>query len=133
MRPLILLVLACMATAATAQIYTWKDADGITHYSDQPPRGDGSRYKTLEVPPSPRPLEREGRVSEPRMERPRAPEAAVDDKQSKCQKARADLVAFENRPRRTAVGKGGKFHAVDGEERAAEEVALKKAIDEACR
>ena len=46
------LVLA--ATLAHAQVYTWKDAKGITHYSDSPP-AKGQQYKSKEVDaPAPR-------------------------------------------------------------------------------
>ena len=49
------------------------------------------------------------------------------------EKARADLRALYERPRRSAVGKGGKFVALDGDERATEEAELRKAIDANCR
>ncbi|WP_194115901.1 DUF4124 domain-containing protein [Chitinilyticum piscinae] len=36
-RAALLIGLAGLAMAAQAQIYTWKDANGVTQYSDQPP------------------------------------------------------------------------------------------------
>lgn len=39
-RAALVLILAGVACAATAQqVYQWKDAQGVTHYSDNPPAG----------------------------------------------------------------------------------------------
>lgn len=35
------------ATAADAQVYKWKDTNGTTHYSDQPP--SGSHYDKVQI------------------------------------------------------------------------------------
>ena len=37
MRPLLLLLAAVLAFAASAQVYKWKDAEGRTHFGDRPP------------------------------------------------------------------------------------------------
>lgn len=42
-RFLTLVAVLATVTVANAQIYTWKDASGRTHYSDQPPVGSNSR------------------------------------------------------------------------------------------
>ena len=39
MRAITLFILALVWTAATAQVYTWRDASGKIHYSDTPPPG----------------------------------------------------------------------------------------------
>ena len=39
MRAITLFILALVWTAASAQVYTWRDASGKTHYSDTPPPG----------------------------------------------------------------------------------------------
>lgn len=36
------------ASAADAQVYKWKDANGTTHYSDQPP-AVGAKYEQVQV------------------------------------------------------------------------------------
>lgn len=36
MRIIIPLILACLSTVASAQVYSWRDADGKMHYSDTP-------------------------------------------------------------------------------------------------
>lgn len=40
--------LTLVATLAHAQVYTWKDARGVTHYSDSPP-AKGQQYKAKAV------------------------------------------------------------------------------------
>ena len=46
--------LALVATLAQAQVYQWKDAKGVTHYSDAPP-AKGQQYKNRTVDaPTPR-------------------------------------------------------------------------------
>jgi glutaredoxin len=37
------LACACLAVPAAAQVYTWKDAQGVTHYGDAPPPGRQAR------------------------------------------------------------------------------------------
>ena len=48
---------ACLASLALApafaQVYTWKDAKGVTHYSDTPPKDANRAVRTVEVPPPP--------------------------------------------------------------------------------
>jgi len=41
-RFLTIVAVLATVTVANAQIYTWKDANGHTHYSDQPPVGSSS-------------------------------------------------------------------------------------------
>ncbi len=146
MRKMIVLAFTCFATAAAAQIYTWKDVNGVTHYSDQPPAGKTTSVKELPVPPAPPPqaketVAREKPVDLKVKERAEKEEAAAQKKQANCQKATADLQAFENSPRHTSAkvvtGKNGKkstvFNAVDGEDRSMQDTALRKAVDEACK
>ena len=43
--------LALVATLAQAQVYQWKDAKGVTHYSDAPPaKGQEYRNRTVDAP-----------------------------------------------------------------------------------
>ncbi len=139
MRALFIAVaLALVAGGATAELYSWKDASGKIHYSDQPPPQAGARKLT--VPP---PNTYTGGVPEqPRVapgEAPRPPQPAekpapppAPDKQALCEKAKADLQKLEETPRRMS-GAGGRAHPVDAEERAAQEARLQKAIGENCR
>jgi hypothetical protein len=46
-----LCVLVCGLTApASAQVYTWKDADGVTHISSTPPTDRDQRFRTHKIP-----------------------------------------------------------------------------------
>ena len=137
MRLIVLVLLTAYAIASAAQVYTWKDAEGRTHYSDQPPDGKPGSVKEIPFPaagttvPKPKAAPRDGPIgTDDAMAADTNPPR---DPQSDCDKARADLRALYERPRPTAVGKGGKFVALDGDERATEEAELRKAIDANCR
>lgn|GEM_PF-232263 len=65
---------------ATAQIYTWTDAQGVVHYTDKQPKdqavlpvqpGEGSRYKSKPIKPGflARPAEKEDNPSSNRSTR----------------------------------------------------------------
>ena len=44
------------ATAHAQTVYTWKDAKGVTHYADAPPKGAGKQQvKTVKAAPVPMP------------------------------------------------------------------------------
>jgi hypothetical protein len=53
--PILVLVLAS-ATAQAAGIYQWKDAKGVTHYTDTPPPDSGYRQRNIYHPDSDAPL-----------------------------------------------------------------------------
>ena len=136
MRIFLLFTLALLATAASAEIYTWKDDRGVTHYSDTPPADKTIAVKALPTPtgttlPSPGPAAQTGAPNN--NAKAEQEKAAVASQRTACEQAKANLQALENRPRRTAVGKGGKFVALDGEERAEEEAGIRKAIAENCK
>jgi hypothetical protein len=44
---LVLLLAAC--PLAFAQAYKWKDAQGVTHYSDSPPPGQGNKVEKIQM------------------------------------------------------------------------------------
>lgn len=139
-RFLLLALTVVAGGAAAAELYSWKDAAGKIHYSDQPPPGSPARK--LAVPP---PNTYSGGAAEkakPRVapsEAPRSPQAAgapkappAPGRQALCDKAKADLQKLEEAPRRMSSA-GGRTHPVDSEERAAEEARLQKAIEDNCR
>lgn len=136
MRTFLLIALALFATTASAEIYTWKDNRGVTHYSDTPPPDKTIAVKTLPTPtgttlPSPGPAPQTSAPKDnAKAERDKA---AAESQRTACEQAKANLQALEDKPRRTAVGKGGKFVALDGEERAEEEARIRRAIAENCK
>lgn len=53
-RVLTALVLAGLALSASAQVYKWKDAKGVTHYGDAPPaRVKATAVRTAPAPKAP--------------------------------------------------------------------------------
>lgn len=44
------LLLPALAIAANPQMYKWTDAQGVVHYSDQPPKQDVVDVQTLDIP-----------------------------------------------------------------------------------
>jgi hypothetical protein len=142
MRTPIFIALALFAGTASAEVYTWKDAEGKTHFSDQAPAGDSPSVRTVTLPdegkPRPKPMPKPAapvaqKKNDPATIAADKEQQAAKLKQANCEKARADLQALNDRPRQTAVSKGGKFYALDGEERAEEEAKYQKAIDANCR
>lgn len=135
LRKLIFVSVALHAVVALAEVYSWKDADGKTHFSDTPPVGKEPSLKTVTLPPTgtatPAPAQAKP-ASAARSKVIPENKAAAAERQAACEKARADLQALDDKPRRVALGKGGKSHALDGEERAAEEADLQKLIKENC-
>lgn len=47
-RSLIVLALLIIPTLATAQVYKWKDANGVAHYSETPPN-QGTKYNEVKM------------------------------------------------------------------------------------
>jgi len=85
--------LACLlaATAHAAPVYKWKDANGVTQYSESPPAGKA--------------FETRQQAREPRSATPAAPGAAVESAQ--CTTARANLALL--------AGTGPLMHDTDGD------------------
>lgn len=166
-RVALVMIGAAMAVAglAKAQIYTWKDSNGVTHYTDSPPAQDkGVAVKKLQAPTG-NTLPRQ-EIPKTRDDGGHAQRAAQESSRAEvrrliCEKARADLQAMENSPRRSAARKSGKpgqsgsagqmgslgqmgsagqgsapsdqqNYALDSEDRSAEEAALRKLMAENC-
>lgn len=49
------LALPLALTATAGEIYQWKDAKGVTHYSDSPPPGQKATTRSITGAPSPAP------------------------------------------------------------------------------
>lgn len=48
-RCLVLVLLLAACPLAFAQAYKWKDAQGVTHYSDSPPPGQGAKVEKIQM------------------------------------------------------------------------------------
>ena len=140
LRKLTLIAVVLCATSATAEVYSWKDADGKTHFSDTPPVGKEPTLKTITLPPSStgtpqQPARMAPTTTAPVKSKASSEPSAAQVRQANCEKAKADMQALLDRPRRTAVSKtkkGTSFHTLDGEERTEEEEGLQKLIGENC-
>jgi hypothetical protein len=47
------LALVVALPVVAAQVYTWKDAKGVTHYADAPPAGQSTKARTFGERPAP--------------------------------------------------------------------------------
>lgn len=100
MRPLpllcCLLALASAAASASQQLYKWKDANGVTQYSQQPP--SGAQYETQRISSSGAPV----------TESAPASDTAADPAESdRCKNARRNLdVLSGSTPVTQDTGKG---------------------------
>jgi len=144
-RKFVLTTLLLSATGSFAEIYSWRDADGKVHFSDQAPAGEKSSARVVNLPPDSGAAQGAGTTA-PRTTgnttKATTIQAENDErekqrkaKQIECDNAKKAMQEFQDSPRRTAVSsRGGKrsFNAVDGEERAEKEAELQKAIDKAC-
>ncbi|MDP9711917.1 UNVERIFIED_ORG: hypothetical protein J2X80_004010 [Pseudomonas fluorescens] len=138
MRTLLLILLIsaspwCMA----AQIYKWVDAQGVTHFDQQPPQGQSST--AVETPSSPTPipaaLPGSGALGD---------QKAIDDKVKKqvaeqqnqlkafCEQARTNLAQLQNNPRlREEVE--GELRRLSDDQRQQRTDEAKKQIAENCQ
>lgn len=110
------LLLAMSATAMASQVYKWVDAQGVTHFSAQPPQGQQATSINTATPP-PKPAEPVESEAEPTFDSIADPEQAAIDKKVKqevaakelerkkyCENMRTNLSQLENNPRlRTEV------------------------------
>jgi hypothetical protein len=133
-------MLALSATAMASQVYKWVDAQGVTHFSAQPPQGQpATAINTSAPPPRQAPAE-----PAPSVEELLDPEQAAIDKKVKeqvaaqeaerkqyCASARTNLAQLENNPR-LRIEDEGEVRRIDENERQERITELKKSIAENC-
>ncbi len=135
------LMLALSATAGAGQVYKWVDAQGVTHFSAQPPQGQQATPINMSAPA---PLQTPDEPA-PSVEELLDPEQAAIDKKVKeqvaaqeaerkqyCEGARTNLAQLENNPR-LRVEEQGEVRRIDENERQQRIADLKKAIAEHCK
>ncbi|MFJ4196966.1 DUF4124 domain-containing protein [Pseudomonas sp. NPDC089534] len=123
----------CMA----GQIYTWVDAQGVTHFDAQPPQGQPSTTVRTPSPPAPKPSPIPGNAAV-------GDQKAIDEKvkrqvaeqqaqlQSFCEQARTNLAQLQNNPRlREEVE--GEVRRLNEEQRRERIAETQKQIEENCR
>lgn len=148
MRGITLLILACIWTAASAQVYTWRDASGKVHYSDTPPVGvDAKRMRagvqTGTTPAAGAPTrstaeqdvdfrKRQG-DSEKARAKAEQEKADAEDGKRNCEDARKQLNALESGQRMSRITEAGETIPLDDEMRAAEIDKARKSVQSWCK
>ncbi|WPP44065.1 DUF4124 domain-containing protein [Pseudomonas sp. AN-1] len=134
------LLLGCAGAASAGQIYKWVDAQGITHFTAQPPQGgDASLVPPAKQPPHPAPVAASATASEDAPptqaeidERVRR-EVAQKEKERReyCTAQRTNLAQLRNSPR-LLMKIDGETRRLTEEERQAKITEAEKAIGEHC-
>lgn len=135
------LALALSTAAMAGQVYKWVDAQGVTHFSEQPPQGQQATTVNKAAPPPPttetKPAPTFQDIADPEQ-------AAADAKVKKevaeqqvqlrkyCETQRSNLAQLENNPR-VRVEEGGEMRRLGEDERQKRIAVSKKAIAENCK
>lgn len=155
---LLLPLLAAGSLPAQAEIYTWKDANGVTHYSDVKPETEKAKVLKAgtqrdlpgtapatpgEAKPAPAPGAAPADVEEAfRKRRAEAAEAqAKADKDRRdaqarkeiCDAAQNQLTALRNGERMARYNSAGEKEVIDDAAREAEIARVQRSADAACK
>lgn len=135
------LALALSTTAMAGQVYKWVDAQGVTHFSEQPPQGQAATTINKAAPPPPSTEPK----AVPTFKDIADPEQAAADAKVKkevaeqdaqrvkyCETQRNNLAQLENNPR-VRVEDGGEMRRLGEGERQQRIADSKKAITENCK
>jgi hypothetical protein len=138
------LLLAMSATAMASQVYKWVDAQGVTHFSAQPPQGQDADSINTATPP-PKPAVAEEKKAAPTFESIADPEqAAIDEKVKQdvaakeverkkyCADVRTNLAQLQNNPR-LRMEVDGELRRLSEEERQSRISEAQKSIAENCK
>jgi hypothetical protein len=137
------LLLAMSATAMASQVYKWIDAQGVTHFSAQPPQGQEATSVNTAVS-APKPTASEDKKAAPTFESIADPEqAAINEKVKKevaaqeaerkkyCADVRSNLAQLQNNPR-LRMEVDGEVRRLSEDERQSRISKTQKAISENC-
>lgn len=136
------LALALSSTAMAGQVYKWVDAQGVTHFGEQPPQGQQATTVNTATPPPPsseaKPAPTFQDIADPEQ-------AAADAKVKKemaeqeaqrvkyCEAQRNNLAQLENNPRVRIEDEGGEMRRLGEDERQQRIADSKQAIAKNCR
>jgi hypothetical protein len=147
MRLATILALLLLPLAATAQVYKWKDANGKTHYSDQPPAEAKTASKTLApvgdagagAPVASRAaadkrLEAAKQAGEAKDKAAKAEQERAEEaqRQQACERSRMNLQGLQSGQIRFRMSPSGEREALDGAVRDAELAEAQRAVDINC-
>lgn len=148
MRAITLFIMALVWTAAPAQVYTWRDASGKTHYSDTPPPGvdarkirPGAQSGATSSGGTPvrstaeQEMEFRKRQAEAAKAKAKADQEKSDAEEGKrnCEEARKQLNALESGQRMARLNEAGEAIPLDDEMRAQEIAKARKSVQSWCK
>ena len=142
-----LLVLALyLASPAGAEIYQWKDQNGKTVISDQPPMrqtptkkigdtsaGDGASSKQPSLADRDMEFRKRQQEAQERAEKEKKETAAAADKKDNCQNAREQLRLMESGERIALRDDKGERYYLDDAQRAQETDKARRFIESQCK
>ena len=134
-------LLAC-GIASAGDVYQWKDAKGVTHYSDAPPPKGTAKTRTVTVPPAPPPVARvqpapaSTAVARPAVQAPDPAlvQALAQQRAVQCKQAQDNLKVLQANAM-VAVDKDGDGKndvVLDTKEREAQTATMQAAIQANC-
>lgn len=147
MKPFALAVIALLAaTAASAQVYEWKDEKGKSHYSDKPPVGT-SPVKKTGLPESSAPSSSPQKTTADRelefrkrqkdaqesAEKATKEQAASADRKASCDNARRALEVLESGERIALRDGQGERYYMDEGQRQQEAAKARQTIQSNCK
>lgn len=143
----IALIALLFPLAVAAQVYSWKDANGKVHYSDQPPPQSGAQSRVIKVDPSltaetpaaqkaaaEKRLDTNKQATEKKEAAAKAAQekAAEEQRQKDCERAKLQAQGLESGQIRYRMGSGGEREALDDNARQAEIENTRRMVDAAC-
>lgn len=155
-RILMVLLLALLPMSANAEIYKWKDANGVIRYSDVPPPSNvpheslGSSKKVVAPPPAPSSAEtaapkkspapgreddavKRREDAEAAKNKEQAKEAELKLKQQNCATAKASLQNYQQGGRIYKINENGEREYLDDAALAKNLAQAQKDVDEYCQ
>lgn len=151
MRPILtqrqasLALLLLLPFAATAQVYSWKDAQGKIHYGDRPPAERQTQVRQLpKAPSATEDVEAARKAAAERQFSQREKQAGGDSKpapedpaqakirEENCQRAKNTLAALESGQMRFTLNAQGERVALDGQLREEELARARKSVADWC-
>ncbi|MBS1188750.1 MAG: hypothetical protein H6R10_542 [Rhodocyclaceae bacterium] len=145
------LIAGLQLSAASAQVYQWKDSSGRTIISDTPPPANTKGSRAVATSPAPA-AAAEGAASAPKTtaekdmefkkrqqearqkaEKDAKEQAAAADRKDNCERARQHLAAMESGERLVTRDEKGERHFLDDGQRQQEMERARKIITESCK
>lgn len=146
MRRFVFAVIALFAvSAASAQIYQWKDENGKTVISDKPPAGKAREQKRIEAPSAQdtagqkttaeRDLEFRKRQKEAQESTTKAnkEQQAAADKKENCENARRNVQLLESGERVAMRDDKGERYFLEDAQREQELAKARRAVELSCK